>query len=395
MQLKVLLKKDLKALFQQKAVLFTLLIPMLLIGAFGLLPALLGAEDPFEISYLNEDVGINGLNLGEAILISMQTFFDQDASLELKEIVTETEFFDAENAFWLPVNFTSVANETNVARYFMIISDTRLGSESVMKGVITKLIEVIVTEELLAPTSIPVIQANQLYAAQDTFEGGKLKDRGALAFPLAYMAFLILMLTSSSIRITGFSAEKQEGMMELILASVKYRRELILSKLITGLSYGIATVFSYFIGILIAKLAASRSENGENAIGALVFATDVLTIKNIILIFLLFVVLTFTSMQILLSAQLLLSKDAGDRLGSTFNFALAFIFYFGLIADPLSETGLLLLNPYFWPFKITLNLAFNEAYVKSFFYGLTSIFFSVILLKIKTRAIEQERVIFE
>ncbi|MCE7734893.1 MAG: ABC transporter permease [Candidatus Heimdallarchaeota archaeon] len=394
-QLKILLFKDVKSLFKQKAVIGTLLIPMLLMIGFGLIPLLSDISDPFEVVLYNEDTGIDGLNLGSNITTSFVSFFVEPNDLELKLVDNYEDFIESENGIWLPSNFSRVANDSHIATYFTIVSDTNLRSEAVMFGIAPTIIETVVSEELLKPIIVPKIQVVQVYSEADVAKQGIVKDRGALAFPLAYMSFLILILSSTAIRITGFSAEKNAGMMELLLSSIKNRKELVISKLLTGVIYGLATVLSYLIGALISLQITSGFETDEEGLSGIIFSNDILTNKNLMVISLLFIFLIFTSMEIMLTSQLLLGKEAGDRVGSTANMILSFLFYFSLISDPLSETPAQIINPFFWPFKTALNIAFNENWINSFLYLLLNVSFLLVLLRIMTYAIEKEKIIFD
>lgn len=394
-QLKILLVKDVKSLFKQKAVLGTLLIPMLLMIGFGLIPLLSDISDPFEVVLYNEDEGINGLNLGANITTSFTSFFVEPNDLELKLVDNYEEFIESENGIWLPSNFSRVANESHIATYFTVVSDTNLRSEAVMFGIAPTIIETVVSEELLKPIVVPKIQVVQVYSESDVVKQGIVKDRGALAFPLAYMSFLILILSSTAIRITGFSSEKNAGMMELLLSSIKNRKELVMSKLLTGVIYGLATVLSYIIGALISLQITSGFETSEEGLSDIIFSNDILTNKNLMVISFLFIFLIFTSMEIMLTSQLLLGKEAGDRVGSMANMILSFLFYFSLISDPLSETPAQIINPFFWPFKVALNVAFNENWINSLFYLFLNISFLLVLLRIMTCSIEKEKLIFD
>ncbi|MFV2015848.1 MAG: ABC transporter permease, partial [Candidatus Heimdallarchaeota archaeon] len=263
-QLKILLIKDVKSLFQQKAVIGTLLIPMLLMIGFGLIPLLSDIEDPFEVVLFNEDEGIDGLNLGNNITGSFSAFFISSNNLKLKLVDNYDDFINSENGIWLPANFTRVANESHIAIYFTKVSNTNLRSDPVMFGIAPTIIETVVSEELLKPIVVPTVQVVQVYNEADVADQGDVKNRGALAFPLAYMSFLILIIASTAIRITGFSSEKNAGMMELLLSSIKNRNELIFSKLLTGVIYGLATVVSYIIGVLISLLIMSGLESDSD-----------------------------------------------------------------------------------------------------------------------------------
>lgn len=394
-QLKILLIKDVKSLFQQKAVIGTLLVPMLLMIGFGLVPLLSDLDDPFEVVLYNEDEGINGLNLGLNITESFTSFFASSNDLELKLVDNYKDFINSENAIWLPANFSRVANDSHIATYFTKVSDSNLRSDSVMFGIVPTIIETVVSEEILKPIVVPKIKLVRVYGESDIAKQGDIKDRGALAFPLAYMSFLILILASSAIRITGFNSEKNAGMMELLLSSIKNRNELVASKLLTGVIYGLATVTSYVIGALISIQIMKGVDSEEEGLSTILFSDKILTPQNLIIISLLFIFLIFTSMEIMLTAQLLLGKESGDRVGSTANMMLAFLFYFTLLTDPLAASPVQIINPFFWSYKIALNAAFNENWLDSLLYFVMNIILVIILLRIMTRAIEQEKVIFD
>ncbi|MHA2098255.1 MAG: ABC transporter permease [Candidatus Kariarchaeaceae archaeon] len=394
-QLKILLIKDLKSLFKQKAVIGTLLVPMLLMIGFGLVPLLSNIEDPFEVVLYNEDEGVGDLNLGMNISDSFVSFFVPDNDFDLTFVDNYDDFIKSDNGVWLPANFSRIANGTHSATYFTKASSTNFRSDSVMFGIIPTIIETVISEELLKPIIVPTIHFIQVYSQKDVIKEGEVKDRGALAFPLAYMSFLILILASSAIRITGFGAEKVAGMMELLLSSVKKRNELVLSKLLTGVFYGLASVMSYVVGALISIQLTKDLDLEDDGLSTIIFSENVLTTKNLLIISALFIILIFTSMEIMLTAQLLLGKESGDRLGSTANMILSFLFYFSLLSDPLAETPSQLINPFFWTYKTALNVAFNENWGDSTVYIVLNIIFVVILLRIMTYAIEKEKVLFD
>ncbi|MHA2275231.1 MAG: ABC transporter permease, partial [Candidatus Kariarchaeaceae archaeon] len=331
-QLKILLIKDLKSLFKQKAVIGTLLVPMLLMIGFGLVPLLSNIEDPFEVVLYNEDEGVGDLNLGMNISDSFVSFFVPDNDFDLTFVDNYDDFIKSDNGVWLPANFSRIANGTHSATYFTKASSTNFRSDSVMFGIIPTIIETVISEELLKPIIVPTIHFIQVYSQKDVIKEGEVKDRGALAFPLAYMSFLILILASSAIRITGFGAEKVAGMMELLLSSVKKRNELVLSKLLTGVFYGLASVMSYVVGALISIQLTKDLDLEDDGLSTIIFSENVLTTKNLLIISALFIILIFTSMEIMLTAQLLLGKESGDRLGSTANMILSFLFYFSLLS---------------------------------------------------------------
>jgi hypothetical protein len=171
---------------------------------------------------------------------------------------------------------------------------------------------------------------------------------------------------------------------------------LVLSKLLTGVFYGLATVMSYVTGALISiQMTKNMESDDDDSLSNIIFSEDVLSTKNLIIISLLFIVLIFTSMELMLTAQLLLGKESGDRLGSTANMILSFLFYFSLLGDPLAENPPQIINPFFWPYKTALNLAYNENWNNSMFYMALSFIFALSLLRIMTYAIEKEKVIFD
>ncbi|MHA2254122.1 MAG: ABC transporter permease, partial [Candidatus Kariarchaeaceae archaeon] len=241
----------------------------------------------------------------------------------------------------------------------------------------------------------PRVDYERKFADSDKYQGNERKRRSSIAFPLAYMAFLILILSGSSMRVTGFSAEKQSGMMELLMSSVIFRREMVLSKLITGVIYGLVSVLSYMLGIVLVFLFENKEASVGTEFTAFVFPQEAMTLYNIIVVTLLFSILTFLSMQIVLASQLVLGKEAGDRAGSMFNMALSFIFYFSIIGDALAETPLQIVNPFFWPFRIAINLIFRDEFLYTLSYSFMVLLFSSLLLKIKTISIEKEKSIYD
>ncbi len=392
---KTILMKDLSALFKQKSVILTLLMPALIIIAIGIIPLFLeSSAEPFQVHYLMEDEGIEGLNLGSTIMDELKILFNNDNNIELVELADIDAFYAADNAFWLPANFTEIANATRIATYYMIISDSNIQANPIMTGQVQGTIDAVITRELL-PVQPPEINAQQLFPDEQLTEAGVAKNRGNVGFGLAYIAFLILIMGGSILKITGFSAERESGMMELLLTSVHKRHYLILSKLITGISYGFASIMSYIVGLGVVLLVSSIvSSESTNFIASLV-PEDIITPLSIFAVILMFVSLSFMSMNILLFFQLSMGREAGDRFGGTATTMLSILFYMTSLVDPLEESPIQVVNPYYWPFKLALNMIFKEDLLRSLLYAFMIISFSIILLKKQTTAIEKEKVLFE
>lgn len=396
MQLRTLLGKDLSALFKQKAVIFSLLFPTILIIFIGILPVFIDQSEPFKVGYFIQDNGItldnnSTLNLGNEILAALNSTFSQDESLVLVELSNYSAFLEFENALYIPKNFTYVANYTRIATYYITMSDSNIRSSPIMTGTIAQIIDSVVTDKLL-PVVPPVVHGKQVFS-QSELLNGNAKNRGAIAFPLAYIAFLILIMGSSSMRLTGFSAEREADMMELLLSSVIKRSEMILSKLITGVLYGFASVSAYLLGILVVVLANFGINDPEIELFSV--PTELITFTNTVAVIFLFVILSFMSMEFLLAMQLVLGREAGDRFGSTGLMLMTILFYATSITDPLAESPIQIVNPFFWAFKVTLNVIFHENLLSTVIYLIAILWFSIALLVMQTRAIEKEHVIFE
>ncbi len=372
---KTILMKDLSALFKQKSVILTLLMPALIIIAIGIIPLfMVSSAESFQVHYLVEDEGIEGLNLSSTIMDELNILFDNDNTIELVELTDIDAFYAAENAFWLPANFTEVANATRVATYYMIISDSNIQANPIMTGRVQGTIDAVITRELL-PVQPPEINAQQLYPDDQLTDDGVAKNRGNVGFGLAYIAFLILIMGGSILKITGFSAERESGMMELLLTSVDKRHYLILSKLITGISYGFASIMSYIVGLGVVILVSSIVSNeSTNFIMALI-PEDIITPLSIFAVILMFVSLSFMSMNILLFFQLSMGREAGDRFGGTATTMLSILFYMTSLVDPIEESPIQVINPYYWPFKLALNMIFKEDLLRSLLYGFLIISF--------------------
>ncbi len=394
MQLKILLIKDLKSLFKQRSVIFTLIMPMLIIISFGLLPLLVNSSEPFTVAYLNEDVGSGNLNIGNMVISNLADQFNNDPSLELVKVNSYEEFINSDNAIWLPANFTVVANTTRNAVYYVVMSDSNIRSQPIMNGLVKSIIEKTVSDALV-PVQVPTTSAIQVYPKNNTDDDGEAKNRGKVAFPLAYMVFLILIMGTSTMRLTGFSAEKEAGMMEILLSSVINRRELVLSKLITGIVYGFVSILSYLIGMLIVYVINLSSDITPDEIVDLIVPHEILTPWSIFTLIIMFMLLSFMSMEILLAAQIIMGRDGGDRFGSTVLTILTIMFYATSISDPLAESMSQIINPFFWVFKLALNMIFMENIYGSLMYTLMIILFSLFMIGIQAKYIEREQIIYE
>lgn len=400
MQFRTIFYKDLKALFKQKAVIFTLLMPAIIIITFGLLPLVLDPSTTFVIDILMEDEGIvlsnnETLNIGEKIYEELEMEFAKDGQLALNNLSSFDEFKESENGIWIPANFTHVANLTRVATYYFVMSDSNFLSQSVIEGTVHGIIERVVTRELV-PEGVPVADSQQYLKSTQIGDNGEAKNRGAIAFPLAYMAFLILIMGSSTMRMTGFSAEKEAGMIELLLINVKFRRELVLSKLVLGMLYGLLSILSYIVGVGIVILLNMGSSGGSaTELLSFVIPGDLFKVHSILAIILMFVILSFMSMQILMAMQLSMGREAGDKFGGMTLTIMTIMFYITSLSDPLAESPIQILNPFFWPFKLALNLIFKEQPMGSLFYGWLILTFNIYLVRSQVKSIQKETILFE
>ncbi len=396
MQLHTLIYYEFKILLKQKAFLAALAFPMMFSLIFSVGPVMVLTQDPLTLYVLNQDVpftvGNNTYDLGNQVLSNLEKGAS-NASVIIETLQSFDEFITKENAILLPQNFSLVAYTTLTAFYFMRVSSSDIRVETIMDGYVNPTIFQTMVD-VLNISRIPQVAAQPFLTLEEINNGQNEQDRRALAFPLTYMVFLILMIGSSFMRIVSFTKEKQNNMMEVVLASVRNRTDLIMSKIAVGLTIGLLIPISYIVGVFLGYLI-NRYYYGIEFDNPIVLPTDIFTIPILLAILFLFFGLNLTTMGMTLLSQLIFGREVGDRISNFLHIAMAFVFYFTLIADPFTETILQILNPYFWPYRIVLNIIFHQDLIKTVGYALVFGLVNFALIKSSSAAIQQEKVLFE
>ncbi len=402
-QLIALIKKDLHVTLSQRAVWFVLIGPGLFIAMLGLTPILFSNTVNVTIYIVNEDVGVNNINIGTNATILITNYFMNDKTVTIKTVNNISKTTLEENIVWFPKNFTEVALNTSVAIFYVRTTSSDTYTRQLLFALIPQLVDQAVKMTLL-PKEQPRAQLEQLPVQTPT--GIKVKDEleyeraYQASFSIGYAIFLLSIMLGSVGRIGGFTRDKNEDVLEIIVSMVKDKKVLLISKVITNLILTTITALSYVIGALIAVIGLKYSEidtttQGTNdGLSTLVFSQELLlSPKGLVIVATLFIT---TSLIVVISLliQLWLPKETGERAESLIILVIAFFFFFSVISDPFTTTFILLINPLYWPYKICMTALFPDIFSPwTYLYGVLIIAFYVVSAIIASKLIMREQFI--
>ncbi len=393
MELSTLLFYEFKSLLKQRAIILTILIPMLFITFLAISPTLITQQAPITVVVYNQDIGINSsLKLGKFMTGQLQTNFNS-STVKFEEVNSFGKFSNSTNGIWFPQNFSTVAIKDHKLQYFFRESSSDIRVSSIFG----KEIQPFIYQQflkILNITDLPKIDVSVYKNSIEQLKQKEISIKGNLAFPLVYMIFLVLMMGSSFVRFVSFAKEKQSNMMELLLYSVKNRNNLIMSKLLIGTLFGVSIPLSYLFGLLFA--GSVNQASGTSFSNPFVIQSSILYDPLVLtLLIILFLILSFMNMNFTLFFQLFFGRESGDRISGYLNIGLTFLFYISLLVDPLSTGIAQYVNPYFWPYRAVINIIFKENLLNTILYILAILLFNLLLLRGSVKAMSREKVLFE
>ncbi|MCG3216641.1 MAG: ABC transporter permease [Candidatus Heimdallarchaeota archaeon] len=390
-QFKAILKKDLSLLFRKRIAIFVFGGPFILMFILLGVPALFSSQQALPLLIYNDDIGYNQTNIGEAIVGNITIYFSTDESIAVETadnltVVQQTRGL----GLFIPSNFSEIAYVgfpiiyTVDATQSLFTSSTFAIINSIATNVMTT---------FLANRSINDVQNIQIPATalpEELILGPKA---ASIALPLSYMIFLLIALNSGSYSLIGFAREKRMRTMETLLAYTFKHSLLVISKVITGLVASLGTTLSYVLGILVGtQIAGGSSSNNLFAIFGLNFNT--LGAGDIIISLIFVVIALLISTLITMAVDCNVSREASERISPIISIGLAMFFYFVVMMNPLGTSSVLMINPFYWCYRLGLLLIAGKFNYEVAIYLLLIVGIITILIRYATRGIQKEKSLY-
>ncbi len=390
-QFKAILKKDLSLLFRKRIAIFVFGGPFILMFILLGVPALFSSQQALPLLIYNDDIGYNQTNIGEAIVGNITIYFSTDESIAVETadnltVVQQTRGL----GLFIPSNFSEIAYVgfpiiyTVDATQSLFTSSTFAIINSIATNVMTT---------FLANRSINDVQNIQIPATalpEELILGPKA---ASIALPLSYMIFLLIALNSGSYSLIGFAREKRMRTMETLLAYTFKHSLLVISKVITGLVASLGTTLSYVLGILVGtQIAGGSSSNDLFAIFGLNFNT--LGAGDIIISLIFVVIALLISTLITMAVDCNVSREASERISPLISIGLAMFFYFVVLMNPLGTSSVLMINPFYWCYRLGLLLIAGKFNYEVAIYLLLIVGIITILIRFATRGIQKEKSLY-
>ncbi len=390
-QFKAILKKDLSLLFRKRIAIFVFGGPFILMFILLGVPALFSSQQALPLLIYNDDIGYNQTNIGEAIVGNITIYFSTDESIAVETadnltVVQQTRGL----GLFIPSNFSEIAYVgfpiiyTVDATQSLFTSSTFAIINSIATNVMTT---------FLANRSINDVQNIQIPATalpEELILGPKA---ASIALPLSYMIFLLIALNSGSYSLIGFAREKRMRTMETLLAYTFKHSLLVISKVITGLVASLGTTLSYVLGILVGtQIAGGSSSNNLFAIFGLNFNT--LGAGDIIISLIFVVIALLISTLITMAVDCNVSREASERISPIISIGLAMFFYFVVMMNPLGTSSILMINPFYWCYRLGLLLIAGKFNYEVAIYLLLIVGIITILIRYATRGIQKEKSLY-
>jgi len=204
------------------------------------------------------------------------------------------------------------------------------------------------------------------------------------------MIFLLIALNSSSNSLIGFAREKRMRTMEIILAYTINHRSLIISKVITGVVASIGSTLSYFLGIGAATLVINRNSD-TNFFDIFSLKFKLLGFWDVLLVVLSVIIALFLSTLMTMAVDCNLTREASEKLSPLISIGFSFFFYFLIIVNPFAFSTALIINPFYWPYRLVLLVVSKKFTFEVAIYIVEIISLTLILVYLATKGIEKEK----
>ncbi|MHA1203164.1 MAG: ABC transporter permease [Candidatus Heimdallarchaeaceae archaeon] len=351
-QLKALLKKDLRLLFRKRVAIFVFGGPFIMMFLLIGLPSLFSSQQTMVLLICSDDQVYSDVNIGSAIVDNITTYFSVDSSIEVQEVLNISAVKETENfGIYIPSNFSFlVISETDTPSYYEVDATQSLFSESIFNTIYAITHNVIAT--ILANRTLPVIQTIEEPPTSLPEEQLLGPKAAAIAMPLSYMIFLLIALNSGSYSNIGFAREKRMRTMEVLLSYTKKHNQLVISKTITALVASLGSTLSYVLGIVAATSLTGTSSEGIFEIFGL--NLQLLNAWDIIIVIIFGVLAMLISTLITMAIDSNITREASERLSPLLSIGLAMFFYFVALTNPLGASTILVINPFYWCYRLAL-----------------------------------------
>ena len=392
-QLKALLKKDLRLLFRKRVAIFVFGGPFIMMFLLIGLPSLFSSQQTLTLLICSDDQNYTDINIGESIIGNVTAYFSLDTSIEVQEVLNLTAVKNTDNyGIYIPSNFSFlVISESDTPSYYEVDATQSLYSDTIFNTIYAITQNVIAT--VLANRTLPVIQTIEEAPTSLPEEQLLGPKAAAIAMPLSYMIFLLIALNSGSYSNIGFAREKRMRTMEILLSYTKRHNSLVISKTITALIASLGSTLSYVLGIVTAtSLTESTGTDGIFEIFGL--NMDILNAWNIIVVFIFCVIALLISTLITMAIDSNITREASERLSPLLSIGLAMFFYFVALTNPVGASTSLVINPFYWCYRLALLLISGKFSVEIIIYF--ALIFALIagLIFYATRGIQKEKSLY-
>ena len=389
-QLKALLKKDISLLFRKKVAIFIFGGPFILMFILIGLPALFTSQGAIVLLVHSEDIGYLEANIGESIAGNISLYFDSDETIEVQITDNLTEvLYTSELGYYIPTNFSEQAF-TGIPVTFTIDATLSPYTSSIFSVVQTIASNVMVT--YLANRSIPPLQNYELPPESLPEEQLLGPKAAAIAMPLSYMIFLLIAMNSGSYSLIGFAREKRMRTMEILLSYTHNHSYLVISKVITGLVASLGSTLSYVLGILVGTQLSGSNTSGLLEVFGL--NLDKLSAGDIIISLIFVVIALLVSTLLTMAIDCNLTREASERVSPLISIGLAMFFYFVVMMNPFATSSALLINPFYWCYRLGLLLIVGVFSMEIFLYFSLISGLVAVLIFFATRGIQKEKSLY-
>ncbi len=401
-QFKELLKKDIRLTLSKRALISTVIAPVLFIIIITLLPTFLMQQNTIEVTIVNHDsyVQTNSTYCISTIAIDfIIDYYQNHSEVEIKIESEYEDFQQSDNAIFIPLNFSFVAHDTHKPSVEFKTASGHFLAESVVNTMLG-FIEAVVKNELTegVPPSLISVEATQFMDVNGKTQ--IISEKAAnIGRPLGYAIFLLITLVgSTSSKVSGFNREKHDGMLEVLLTYTTNRKQLLGSKILAGMLGAIITTVSYLGGMLISvwivEKYMTKNTSDESVSDVFAISSDlIIGFEGLVMILAIVMALTIV-ISLSIAIEVILPKDVADRIGTSILLGAGLIFYFSIALDPNPQGVILYVNPFFWPYEIALALI-DGYWLTVLTFTLFWLTFIFGLISLSAKAIEMERVIYD
>jgi len=403
-QFKELLKKDIRLTLSKRALISTVIAPVIFIVIITLLPAFLMQQNTIEVTIVNHDsfVQTNSTYCISTIAIDFLIDYYQNQSevnIKFQPDYDYDDFQQSDNAIFIPSNFSSSAYSTHQPSVEFKSASGNFLAESVVYTMLG-LIEAVINDQLSegAPPTLISVEAEHIMDVNGNTQVISEKA-AAIGRPLGYAIFLLITLVgSTSSKVSGFNREKQDGMLEVLLTYTSDRKLLLGSKIIAGMVGAVISTISYIGGMLISVWVAEEfiisQSTSENTAEVFSISSDLLVgFEGIIIGISIIMALTIV-ISLSIAIEVILPRDVADRIGTSIMLGAGLLFYFSIAVNPNPQGFIIYVNPFFWPYEIALS-AIDGYWTNTLTFFLIWLTFIFGLISFSAKAIEMERVIYD